>query len=81
MIKLQEKTLQSHNWKGSIGIRNLVYYWAGIYETANQDTKDAITLYFVDTAERYAGELAGGDDEDAEQEAIDFVNECLVDEK
>ena len=82
MLDLTEEIAEKRNWSDSKGARNLVYHLAKMYvKSDNQNTKDAIALYFVDTAERYAGELAGGDDEGAEQDAIDFVNECLVDEE
>jgi hypothetical protein len=82
MLDLQKRTLRSNNWKGSVGIRNLVYHLAQKYvENDNQDAKDAIALYFLSVSECYAGELAGGDDDDTEQKTIDFVKECLVNEE
>jgi hypothetical protein len=82
MLALQRGTLKSHNWKGSVGIKNLVYHLAQRHaQSDDQNEKDAIALYFLGIAECYSGELAGGDNEDAEQEAIDFVKECLVDEQ
>jgi hypothetical protein len=82
MIDLKASVAVANKWWGSKGVKNLVYHLAEMYaETTDQNTRDAIALYFVDTAERCAGELAGGDDDMAEQEAIDFVNECLVDEE
>ncbi|MDR2629113.1 MAG: hypothetical protein LBC30_03950 [Puniceicoccales bacterium] len=79
MIGLKANVATVHNWRGSKGVKKLVYHFAEMYvETTDQGIKDAIALYFVDTSERYAGESAGGNDDTAEQEAIDFVNECLV---
>jgi hypothetical protein len=60
----------------------LGYYLARKYVASDdQDEKDAIALYFMSISEGYAGELVGGDDDGAKQEAIDFVNECLDDEE
>ncbi|MDR1906679.1 MAG: hypothetical protein LBQ03_00415 [Puniceicoccales bacterium] len=81
MLDLKSRIVNANGWWKSEGVKKLVCYLASIYNTSDQDTKDAIALYFVDTSERYAGELAGGDDDEAEQEAIDFVNKCLVDEE
>jgi hypothetical protein len=78
MTTLTETIAKNHNWRDSKGERNLIYYLAEMYKTADQNTKDAIALYFLDTSGRCAGELAGGDDEDAEQEAIDFTCKCLL---
>ncbi|MDR0740799.1 MAG: hypothetical protein LBF34_03765, partial [Puniceicoccales bacterium] len=81
-LNLKANIAATHNWWESKGVRNLVYHLAEMYaKTNDQPTKDAIALYFVVTSSSYAGELAGGDDDDAEQEAIDFVNECLIDEE
>jgi hypothetical protein len=88
MLSLKMKVLQSHQWKGSKGIRNLVYHLAEMYKSADQDTRDAITLYFLIIADSYIGELADGDDdeaadgddEEAEEEASNFASSCLVDE-
>lgn len=81
MLILTEQIAEEQNWCDSKGARSLVYHLAQKYaESKDQNEKDVIVLYFMSVAECYAGELVGGDDDDAEQGAIDFVNECLVDE-
>jgi hypothetical protein len=80
MLELTERIAEENEWWDSKGIRSLVYYLAQRYASSSQVDKDAIALYFVDTSGRYSGELAGGDDDEAEQNAIDFVKECLGDQ-
>jgi hypothetical protein len=81
MLDLTERIAEEQNWCDSKGAKNLVYYLARKYvKSGDQGEKDAIALYFLDTSGRYAGELVGGDGDDDEQEAIDFVRECLVNE-
>jgi hypothetical protein len=81
-LNLKAKITTIYNWRGSKGVKNLVYHLAEMYtKTNDQNTKDAIALFFVVTSSSYAGELAGGDNDDTEQEAIDFVCECLVNEE
>jgi hypothetical protein len=80
MLDLTGGIIVKNRWGDSRGVRRLVYRLAKMYKTANQNTKDAIALYLVGTADSYAGELAGGDDDDAEQNAIDFARQCMVDE-
>jgi hypothetical protein len=78
MINLQETTLESNNWEGSVGIRNLVYYLARRYaRNKKQDEKDAIALCFIRISGCCIGELADGDDDEAEEQTINFVKECL----
>jgi hypothetical protein len=82
MLDLTEGIAEEHNWYDSKGARSLVYHLAKIYDkTTDQDKKDVIALYFVNTSGCCVGELAGGDDNDAEQDAIEFVDECLIDEE
>jgi hypothetical protein len=78
MTNLTKKIKTENGWKGSKGEKNLVHYLAEMYKTADQNTKDAIALYFFDISGHCANKLADGDDEDNEQEIIDFVCECLL---
>jgi hypothetical protein len=78
MLTLTDKIILENGWFRSQGVEKLVYYLAQRYAaSSDEDEKDVITLYFISTSECYSDELFG-DDEDAEQRAIDFVNECLA---
>jgi hypothetical protein len=80
MIKLTKAIAKALSQCDSNGAKNLVYQLAEMYKTADQDTKDAIVLYFLDFRECYADGTIDGCD-DAEREAINFINECLVNEE
>jgi hypothetical protein len=77
VLDLIEEITKTQNWCDSKGEKSLVYHLAELYKTANQNIRDAIALYFLDTSGCCIGELAG-DDDDAEQDAIDFVSTCLA---
>jgi hypothetical protein len=71
MLILMGKTMRRNKRAGLEGRKNLVYCLAKTYKTADQDTKDAIALYF---------KIFHDDDDVTEQEATNFINECLVDD-
>jgi hypothetical protein len=68
--------MKRNNWYGATSVKSSIEYLASIYNTADQDTKDAIAVYFT--------EISGCldcDNDKAKEETVDFVKRSLVDEE